>query len=78
MATDLHAIETWAILAAEALQEVIDEAVEADPDAPEDEIQPTLRALLDDLDRIMLGGGSLMTQLRNMPGDESAKLAIDI
>lgn len=78
MATDLEALEVWATFAAEALQEVIDDCVTSSPETPEDEVCQDLRGLLADLDRIMLGGSSLMTLLRNTPDDGDAKLVIDI
>jgi hypothetical protein len=50
----LDALELWATFAAEALQEVIDEAQEAAGD-PEDETEcQTLRSLLKDLDAILM------------------------
>lgn len=73
---DVDALEVWATFVAEALQEVIDEAVEAEPDTPEEEVCADLRMLLKDLDRILLGGGSLMTELLQVPVDPDIKLNI--
>lgn len=47
----LDHLETWATLAAEALQDVIDDARRADPDNPAP--CPELAMMINDLDRIL-------------------------
>ncbi|MFC6633557.1 hypothetical protein [Microbulbifer taiwanensis] len=56
---DTDALEAWAGQAAQAIQEVIDEAMDSAPhDQPEEQVCPDLRGLLSDLDRIMAGGAA--------------------
>jgi hypothetical protein len=81
MNIDIDALESWAGMAAQAIQEVIDDAVDAmdiGPDIPEESVCPDLRGLLSDLNRIMAGGGSLMTQLKALPEDTDCKLLSSI
>lgn len=55
-ANKLDKLETWATMAAEELQEFIDEAQEAAGDPDGTDALPSVRALLLDLDKILMPG----------------------
>jgi hypothetical protein len=71
MDIDVNALECWSDMAAQAIQGVIDDSVEASPDTPPEDLCQDLRKLLSELERIKAGGSSLMTELMAMPEDES-------
>ncbi|TVZ39402.1 hypothetical protein P886_3806 [Alteromonadaceae bacterium 2753L.S.0a.02] len=74
---DLNTLETWAGFAADAIQQVIDDCHESQPEEAPENVCKDLHKLLSDLENILKGDTYLMPKMARFIGDVDSTLILD-